>query len=117
MARRYDSRRLGADGERVVAEWYEARGYTVVARNWRCSDGELDLILAMGTTVVFCEVKTRSSDRFGTPFDAVGPDKRRRLRRLAGRWLREAAPFRPTELRFDVAGVVGRRVDVIESAL
>ncbi len=117
MERGFDPRRLGADGERVAAEWYEARGYTVLARNWRCSDGELDLIVATGSTVVFCEVKTRSSDRFGTPFDAVGPAKQRRLRRLAGRWLREAAPFRPTTLRFDVAGVVGRRVDVIESAL
>ena len=117
MERGFDPRRLGADGEQVAAQWYEARGYTVLARNWRCSDGELDLILATGSTVVFCEVKTRSSDRFGTPFDAVGPAKQRRLRRLAGRWLREAAPFRPTTLRFDVAGVVGRRVDVIESAL
>ncbi len=117
MDRRFDARRLGIDGERVAAEWYEARGYTVLARNWRCSDGELDLILCSGSTVVFCEVKTRSSDRFGTPFDAVGPDKQRRLRRLAGRWLREAAPFRPETLRFDVAGVVGRRVEVIEAAL
>ena len=116
MARRFDPRRLGIDGEQTVARWYSERGYTVLDRNWRCSDGELDLVLSTGRTVVFCEVKTRTSDRFGTPFDAVGPDKQRRLRRLAGRWLREAAPFRPDDLRFDVAGVMGRRVDVIESA-
>ncbi len=116
MARRFDARRLGIDGEQTVARWYADRGYTVLDRNWRCSDGELDLVLSTGRTVVFCEVKTRTSDRFGTPFDAVGPDKQRRLRRLAGRWLREAAPFRPDDLRFDVAGVMGRRVDVIEAA-
>jgi len=117
MGRRHDPKRLGIDGEQTAARWYVERGYTVLDRNWRCSDGELDLVLSIGSTVVFCEVKTRSSDRYGSPFDAVGPDKQRRLRRLAGRWLREAAPFRPVDIRFDVAGVMGRRVDVIESAL
>lgn len=115
--RRHDPRRLGADGEDTVARWYVERGYTLLDRNWRCSDGELDLVVSIGELIVFCEVKTRSSDRFGSPFDAVGLTKQRRLRRLAGRWLREAAPFRPDDIRFDVAGVVGRRVDVIESAL
>lgn len=116
MGRRYDPKRLGVDGEQVAADWYVDRGYTVVDRNWRCSDGEIDLVLARGRTVVFCEVKTRTSDRYGSPFDAVGPDKQRRVRRLAGRWLREAAPFRPDDVRFDVAGVMSRRVDVIEGA-
>lgn len=116
MRRRYDPKRLGVDGEQVAADWYVDRGYTVVDRNWRCSDGEIDLVLARGRTVVFCEVKTRTSDRYGSPFDAVGPDKQRRVRRLAGRWLREAAPFRPDDVRFDVAGVMSRRVDVIEGA-
>lgn len=115
--RRHDPRRLGVDGERVTAEWYIERGYTVLARNWRCDQGELDLVLSTGRTIVICEVKTRSSDRFGSPFDAVGPAKQLRLRRLAARWLREEAPFRPERVRFDVAGVVGRRVEVIESAL
>ena len=114
---RFDPRRLGADGEDQAALWYQERGYELLARNWRCSDGELDLVLARGTTVVICEVKTRSTSRFGSPFEAVGPAKQHRLRRLAARWLREAAPFRPDEVRFDVAGVVGRRVEVIEHAL
>lgn len=115
--RNYDARKLGTDGEQVTARWYTERGYTVLDRNWRCSDGELDLVLAKGSLVVICEVKTRSSDRYGSPFEAVGPAKQLRLRRLAARWLREASPFRPDEVRFDVAGVVGRRVEVIESAL
>jgi len=115
--RRYDHRRLGAHGEDLARHWYEARGYTVLARNWRCRDGELDLVLARGRLVVFCEVKTRTGDRHGSPFAAVGVHKQARLRRLAARWLREAAPFRPDEVRFDVAGVVGSRVEVVESAL
>ena len=115
--RRYDQRRLGADGEEVTAQWYLERGYAVLARNWRCREGELDLVLARERMIVFCEVKTRSSDRYGSPFAAVGPAKQLRLRRLAARWLREEAPFRPDSVRFDVAGVVGRHVEVVESAL
>lgn len=115
--RRYDDRRLGADGEAAAARWYAERGYSVLARNWRCSDGELDLVLARGRMVVVCEVKTRTSDRYGSPFEAVGPAKQARLRRLTARWLREAAPFPPERIRFDVAGVIGRRVEVVESAL
>jgi putative endonuclease len=114
---RFDRRRLGADGEAVTARWYIERGYTVLDRNWRCRDGELDIVARDGDALVFCEVKTRSSDRYGTPFEAVGPAKQLRLRRLAARWLRESAPFRPEQVRFDVAGVVGRHVEVIESAL
>lgn len=116
-ARRFDHRRLGVDGEDVVARWYTDRGYQVLARNWRCELGELDLVLARGDTVVICEVKTRSSDRFGSPFDAVGHAKQRRLRRLGGRWLVTEAPFRPARVRYDVAAVVSRRVEVIEDAL
>jgi putative endonuclease len=112
---RFDPLILGRDGEDVVARWYEARDYRVLARNWRCSDGELDLVLGRGDTVVVCEVKTRSSDRFGSPFDAVDHRKQRRLRRLAARWLQES-PLRPAIVRFDVAGVVSRRVEVIEDA-
>ncbi len=115
--RRFDPQRLGADGEDVAARWYVERGYRVLARNWRCSDGELDLVMARGRTVVICEVKTRSSLRFGSPFEAVGRAKQQRLRRLGARWLREAAPFRPVEVRYDVAGIVGRRIEVIEGAL
>lgn len=115
--RRFDQRRLGADGEDVAAHWYRERGYEVLARNWRCREGELDLVLARDGTVVFCEVKTRTNDRYGSPFAAVGHAKQVKLRRLAARWLREEAPFRPDEIRFDVAGVVGRHVEVVESAL
>lgn len=115
--RRFDPQRLGADGEDVVARWYVERGYRVLARNWRCTAGELDLVLARGDTVVVCEVKTRSSYRFGSPFEAVGRDKQRRLRRLGSLWLSTEAPFRPRHVRYDVAAVVSRRVEVIEDAL
>lgn len=108
-------RRLGAHGEQLAAEWYEAHGYQVMARNWRCVLGELDLVCRRGGTLVICEVKTRSSQRFGTPAEAVNPAKRRRLRRLSGRWLAEH-PVGCLEIRFDVASVSGSRVEVLEEA-
>ena len=72
--------RLGASGEDQVAAWYEARGYRVLARNWRCREGEVDLICVQGRRLVFCEVKTRSSAAFGHPAESVTPVKQRRIR-------------------------------------
>lgn len=108
-------RALGARGEALAARWYEAHGYIVVARNWRCRDGELDLVLARGRQVVVCEVKTRTSTAYGTPAEAVTRAKQLRIRRLAMRWVDEQE-VRPGPLRFDVACVIGNTVDVIESA-
>jgi putative endonuclease len=113
------NRRYGARGEALAARWYTERGYRVVARNWRCREGELDLVLAGHGALVFCEVKARSSDRFGTAAEAVTPAKQRRLRGLAVRFLADPATPSPApgaELRFDVAAVSGSRVEVIEAA-
>ncbi len=108
---------LGALGEERAAAWYEEHGYRVVARNWRCRDGELDLILARGDCLVVCEVKTRSSLAYGHPAEAVTHTKQRRIRGLASRWLAEGlAPFRPREIRFDVAAVLPGEISVIEAA-
>jgi putative endonuclease len=113
-------RALGAAGEALVARWYEANGYEVVDTNWRCRDGELDLVLAAPGVLVFCEVKTRRSRAFVAPYEAVTPAKQRRIRRLAVRWLGERG-VRARTIRFDVASVVHERgaepsVDVIEAA-
>src|SRR5262245_15352113 len=108
-------RSLGASGEEAVAEWYVARGYEVVARNWRCKDGELDLIVRQGRTFVFCEVKTRTSDLFGVPAESVNRQKQVRVRHLAARWL-EDAPMRPIGIRFDVASVLAGEIEVLEGA-
>ena len=118
---RPDPRRaLGADGESAVARWYEADGYEVLDRNWRVREGEIDLVLRRGTTVVFCEVKTRRSDAYGAPVEAVTFAKQRRLRGLALRWL-DAHDGRAGDLRFDVASVLAARgqapvIEVVEAA-
>lgn len=106
---------LGAAGEALVADWYRANGYEVVETNWRCRQGELDLVVRKGRVLVFCEVKTRTTNAFGTPAEAVTREKRDRIRRLAAVYLEEA-PFRAREVRFDVAGVLDGKLEVIEAA-
>jgi putative endonuclease len=102
---------IGALGEDLAAEHLRAMGLAVLARNWRCRWGELDLVVAdmAARTVVFVEVKTRTSDQFGGVAQAVTADKVRRLRRLAGLWL--AGQDRSwAAVRIDVIGVrIGRR--------
>jgi putative endonuclease len=99
---------VGAYGERVAARHLREQGLVVLDRNWRCPEGELDLVLRDGDDVVFCEVKTRRGESFGAPAEAVTPDKVRRLRRLAGLWLSQAG-VRPRTMRFDVVEVLPQR--------
>jgi putative endonuclease len=113
---------LGAKGEDLAVAWYARQGYEVLARNWRCREGELDIVVSRDRCVVFCEVKTRSGSGFGLPAEAVTGEKQRRLRRLATRWLGDQKPSVGfAEVRFDVACVTLRAgvepaVDVIEAA-
>ncbi|HXW35044.1 MAG TPA: YraN family protein [Acidimicrobiales bacterium] len=125
---------LGARGEQAVASHYLDAGYELLSRNWRCSEGELDLVLVDRSKhlLVFCEVKTRRTDAFGSPLEAVTYAKRKRLRRLAALWLGSqpgsavpsqgfASSRRSFDLRFDVAAVrvhAGRLdIEIVESAL
>jgi putative endonuclease len=99
--------RLGRWGEDLAAAHVVATGAQVLARNWRCRQGELDLVaLEADGTLVFVEVKTRSGTAFGEPAEAVGPVKARRIRALACSWLAEHRPPGAHELRFDVVSVV-----------
>lgn len=107
---------LGAAGEDRAAAWYEAHGYEVLVRNWRCRDGELDLICALRRDVIVCEVKTRTSLAFGHPAEAVTATKQRRIRRLTAQWLATASPFAPREVRFDVAAVLPDSIEIIHDA-
>ena len=108
-------RARGIAGEDVAAAWYASQGYEVLARNWRCRTGELDLILRRGSEVVFCEVKARRTDAFGAPQEAVTREKRQRIRHLAARWIEESR-VRPAQIRFDVAAVLDDQLEVIEGA-
>ena len=112
------NQQVGAAGEESAWQWYRSHGYALLARNWRAGrTGELDLVCARDTTVVFVEVKARSSGRFGTGLEAVTPRKQQQVRRVAMAWLHaEEHPFYPN-MRFDVVAVDGRgHVTVVTDA-
>ncbi len=99
------NRALCAYGENVAARYLVAAGLVVLDRNWTCVQGEIDLVLREGDTLVVCEVKTRTSNDYGTPHEAVTPDKLARLRRLAAAWLTEHAA-NPRGVRIDLVAVL-----------
>jgi len=96
---------VGRRGEAAVERHYVGHGYRVVARNWRCRIGELDLVLTRGGTLVVCEVKTRRGTEYGTPLEKVTRDKAERLRRLAARWM-ALNDVHPGDVRIDLVAVV-----------
>ena len=96
---------LGRAGEQVAADYLERAGLRILDRNWRCADGEIDIVAAERRVLVVCEVKTRSGTRFGTPLEAISRNKRTRLRRLAVQWL-AAHGVLFDEVRIDVIGLL-----------
>jgi putative endonuclease len=105
----------GRWGEDLAARHYRRAGYSILDRNWRSPTGELDLVVARGRTLVFCEVKARRSDAFGPAAAAVNLTKQRRIRVLAAEWLR-AHDVRGAHVRFDVIAITGVTLELIEDA-
>ncbi len=106
----FSARALGDYGERLACRYLLSQGCTILDRNWRCARGEIDIVALDGRCLVVCEVKTRSSEAFGAPFEAVTWTKRRRLRRLAGLWRDDHPDLAPGgELRIDVISILRPR--------
>ncbi|GAA1521640.1 YraN family protein [Nocardioides humi] len=99
---------IGAYGEDVAARHLSGLGMTLLERNWRCSEGEVDILLRDGATLVVCEVKTRTSLEAGTPHEAITDAKLDRLRRLGERWAIEHG-IRPDGIRVDLVAVLRPR--------
>lgn len=95
---------LGRKGEDLAAEHLRRRGLVILERNWRCREGELDLLATDGRALVVCEVKTRSARGYGSPAESVTRDKQERVRRLAMRWL-TARQVSWCPVRFDVVAI------------
>jgi putative endonuclease len=105
------TRQLGSEAERRVRLHYRLRGYRVLAANTRAGGNELDIVLRRGRRLVFCEVKMRSGLDFGDPWEAVGPEKERRLRRAAEGFLARNPGLLELDIAFEVAAVRGRRIE------
>jgi putative endonuclease len=103
--------RYGADAERRVRLHYRLRGYRVLDANARAGGNELDIVLRRGRRLVFCEVKARAGTSHGDPWEAVGPEKERRLRRAAEGFLARNPELAGLEVAFEVAAVRGKRIE------
>lgn len=101
---------LGKHGEELAVAHLEASGLVILDRNWRCRHGELDIVARDGDDLVVCEVKTRSSDRFGTPLEAITGRKLKTLRTLALAWIAERG-LNARTIRLDVIGVTASAKD------
>lgn len=97
---------IGRWGENIAAGYYQRRGFTIIARNWRCRSGELDLICARGRSVYIVEVKTRRSEAFGGPEEAVTALKYQHMRAAAALWLGLASTKRYREVYFQIFSIV-----------
>jgi putative endonuclease len=107
----------------LVSRWYEQNGYRIVARNWRCKRGELDVVACKDGVLVVCEVKARASNAFGTPAEAVTPAKQLKVRRATADFrtsLRDSNDPLLTlvknaqKVRFDVACVLGTQLEILQ---
>ncbi|MEV6178245.1 YraN family protein [Streptomyces sp. NPDC052016] len=98
---------LGKYGEELAARRLAEAGMTLLGRNWRCGrSGEIDIVARDGDVLVVCEVKTRRDGGFQHPMAAVTPEKARRLRDLAERWIEAHGGAPPGGVRIDLVGVV-----------
>ncbi|WSF68960.1 YraN family protein [Streptomyces decoyicus] len=115
-----DTRRraLGRYGEDLAARRLIEAGMRILDRNWRCRDGEIDIVAADGDALVVCEVKTRRAGWYEHPMAAVRPEKTARLRLLAERWLERHGGPPPGGVRIDVIGVLlpARGAPVVQHA-
>ncbi|ASS75675.1 YraN family protein [Tumebacillus algifaecis] len=102
-------KQIGDLGEQIASDWLTQQGYHLIARNWRCQAGELDIIAAEGDTLLFLEVRTRTTfTRFGTAEESVDWRKQRQVRQLAVHYL-STEQFRYKRFRFDVIVVYLQR--------
>lgn len=104
---------LGKRGEQLAAAHLEQRGFTIVDRNWRCRQGEIDLVALDRGDLVFIEVKTRSSTAYGHPFEAITVMKLARLRRLAVAWC-DSHPVPRRRIRIDAVAIIVPDIGPVE---
>ncbi|MCM1157597.1 MAG: YraN family protein [Bacteroidales bacterium] len=116
MTEETNNRKLGAKAERAVAEYLESRGFVILETNYRCRQGEIDLIAREQEYYVFIEVKYRNTAKYGMPQEAVGRAKQKRICNTAKYYLYRHQLGEFTPVRFDVAAIAGDRITYVKNA-
>lgn len=111
-----NNRKIGAQKEQLAADFLRRHGYRIVDRNYRCRQGEIDLIAKESGYLVFVEVKYRSGNRFGAPAEAVDFRKQKRICYAAGHYLMSRNVPSNQPVRFDVVAITEKRISVIQDA-
>jgi len=112
----------GALGEKIAAEFLQKNGYNILTKNYRCPEGEIDIIAERQETLVFIEVRTKRSWRFGSPEESITQIKKERLKTLAERYGQEHEDL-PSNWRIDLVAIeIGqgdrvKRIEIIENAI
>lgn len=107
-----DRRELGDWGEEKALRYLSDQGYQLLARNWRTREGEIDLVMEQDLTIVFIEVKTRITDRFGSPEESITSGKQKRLRKTCLTYLQES-DNENRDWRIDVIAIEATRIGEI----
>ena len=111
-----NKRQTGSEYEGLAAKWLEGHGYQIVERNYRCRQGEIDLIAEKDGYLVFVEVKYRRDDKMGNPKEAVNRKKQKKISMTASYYLMRECGRMDIPCRFDVAAVLGEQIEVVKNA-
>jgi putative endonuclease len=112
MGEKMDRRTLGDWGEEQALRYLSDKGYQLLARNWRMREGEIDLVMEQDLMIVFVEVKTRKTDRFGSPEESITPGKQKRIRKTCLAYLQEN-DYENRDWRIDVVAIEATRIGKI----
>lgn len=112
---RKNTRKIGSAFEKQAGEYLKTKGYTIIEYNFCCKSGEIDIVAMDGETLVFCEVKYRSNDRKGTPFEAVTIYKQKKICKTALYYITKHQIV-DVPCRFDVVGITGDKIEIIQNA-
>ncbi|MDO5702313.1 MAG: YraN family protein [Lachnospiraceae bacterium] len=116
MTGNINKRKVGSEYEELAAAYLESIGFRILKRNFRCRSGEVDIIAMDGGTLVFAEVKYRSTEHMGNPLETVNRKKQRRICRSAGYYMMIRHLPDDTPCRFDVIGILGRELRHVRNA-
>lgn len=108
------TKEIGDGGEEIAAQYLEKKGYRILKRNFRTSFGEIDIIALDSDTLVFVEVKKKTSDRFGLPGEMITPQKLRKIKRTAESYL-AAKGIEGAECRIDAVLIDGNQIEIVEN--